>query len=421
MSHLQAWRLSPASPASRWCRSATGYPVSACGPPQQWDSTILQPAIAAHPNVSFFVASGDYGLLRRGYLPGGIARGGRRGRHEPVPHEQRPVEQRDRLDQAPGGLGQAPAAGTARPSRYRPTSRPTASPATTACAPLRTCLLTPAGPTAWTPAWPSTTPSTSAPPTPGCSRRHQPLGPAVGRHGQHRRPGPRPRRRPAPGCHCDADGPLRRGQNSPRATSTTSPRAPTSFYPNHAGPGYDLVTGLGSPRANLLLPDLAAFGLASKASIATQPPPSVAAGHSFGIIADATNSFGVRRRQLQWHRHALAGDAARAGPRSRRSPCRSPRWRRHLPEPVAAQEGQWLHVQRHHDRPDVGHHQPRLGVFTRSRESATSIRFPWPAAWRRPSPRLIRIATPATSSRSPPPASLTRRPPASSWSRTARA
>ena len=60
-----------------------------------------------------------------------------------------------------------------------------------------------------------------------------------------------------------------------------------------AGPGYDLVTGLGTPKANLLIPDLAAFGLASKATIVTQPPPSVVAGASFGIIAAATDSFGA--------------------------------------------------------------------------------------------------------------------------------
>ena len=59
-----------------------------------------------------------------------------------------------------------------------------------------------------------------------------------------------------------------------------------------AGPGYDLVTGLGSPKANLLIPAPVAFGLASKATIATQPPPSVVAGHSFGIIA-------LRRRFLR--------------------------------------------------------------------------------------------------------------------------
>ena len=60
-----------------------------------------------------------------------------------------------------------------------------------------------------------------------------------------------------------------------------------------AGPGYDLVTGLGTPRANLLLPELSAYGLASQASIVTQPPPSVVAGGSFGIIASPTDSVGA--------------------------------------------------------------------------------------------------------------------------------
>src|SRR5262249_6106908 len=58
-----------------------------------------------------------------------------------------------------------------------------------------------------------------------------------------------------------------------------------------AGPGYDLVTGLGSPKADLLLPDLAK--VASQASIVTQPPPSVVAGASFGIVAEAVNSLGL--------------------------------------------------------------------------------------------------------------------------------
>ncbi len=61
-------------------------------------------------------------------------------------------------------------------------------------------------------------------------------------------------------------------------------------YP--AGPGYDLVTGLGSPEGNLLIPNLAAFGLASKADLNTQPPPVVVSGGSFGIIASATDSLG---------------------------------------------------------------------------------------------------------------------------------
>jgi len=60
-----------------------------------------------------------------------------------------------------------------------------------------------------------------------------------------------------------------------------------------AGPGYDLVTGIGTPKANLLIPNLASFGLASESSVVTEPPPSVVSGASFGIIASATDSAGV--------------------------------------------------------------------------------------------------------------------------------
>jgi subtilase family serine protease len=60
-----------------------------------------------------------------------------------------------------------------------------------------------------------------------------------------------------------------------------------------AGPGYDLVTGLGSPKANLLVPDLAAYGLASQSSLITQAPPSVVAGANFGIIASPADDFGA--------------------------------------------------------------------------------------------------------------------------------
>ena len=60
-----------------------------------------------------------------------------------------------------------------------------------------------------------------------------------------------------------------------------------------AGPGYDLVTGIGTPKANLLIPSLAAFGAASQSSIATEPPPSVVTGATFGIVASATDSLGV--------------------------------------------------------------------------------------------------------------------------------
>ncbi len=60
-----------------------------------------------------------------------------------------------------------------------------------------------------------------------------------------------------------------------------------------AGAGYDLVTGIGSPKANLLIPALTALGQASTASIVTQPPPSVVSGATFGIIVSATDSLGI--------------------------------------------------------------------------------------------------------------------------------
>ena len=60
-----------------------------------------------------------------------------------------------------------------------------------------------------------------------------------------------------------------------------------------AGPGYDLVTGLGSPKANLLIPDLVALGLARNSSIVTQPPPTVVTSATFGIVATATDAFGT--------------------------------------------------------------------------------------------------------------------------------
>ena len=43
-----------------------------------------------------------------------------------------------------------------------------------------------------------------------------------------------------------------------------------NFY--NAGPGYDLVTGRGSPIANKLIPDLADYGAATRASSPTSRP-----------------------------------------------------------------------------------------------------------------------------------------------------
>ena len=60
-----------------------------------------------------------------------------------------------------------------------------------------------------------------------------------------------------------------------------------------AGPGYDLVTGIGSPVANLLIPDLAGYGLATTATVFTQPPPSLVQGDFFGIVASPTSYPGT--------------------------------------------------------------------------------------------------------------------------------
>jgi hypothetical protein len=59
-----------------------------------------------------------------------------------------------------------------------------------------------------------------------------------------------------------------------------------------AGPGYDLATGLGTPVANLLVPDLASFGLASQIEIKTEPPSTVAADGTFGLTVQVEDRLG---------------------------------------------------------------------------------------------------------------------------------
>jgi subtilase family serine protease len=60
-----------------------------------------------------------------------------------------------------------------------------------------------------------------------------------------------------------------------------------------AGPGYDEVTGLGSPRANLLVNDLAAYGLAAKLVVSAEPQASLKAGGSFGFSVLAEDASGA--------------------------------------------------------------------------------------------------------------------------------
>ncbi len=59
-----------------------------------------------------------------------------------------------------------------------------------------------------------------------------------------------------------------------------------------AKPGYDEVTGLGSPKADLLVPDLAAYGIGSKLAVTTEPPASVISGDGFGLTVTLADSFG---------------------------------------------------------------------------------------------------------------------------------
>jgi hypothetical protein len=60
-----------------------------------------------------------------------------------------------------------------------------------------------------------------------------------------------------------------------------------------AGPGYDEVTGLGTPRVSILVPDLASDGAAAKLVVSAPPPESVTAGSAFGLtvlVEDARGS-----------------------------------------------------------------------------------------------------------------------------------
>jgi hypothetical protein len=59
-----------------------------------------------------------------------------------------------------------------------------------------------------------------------------------------------------------------------------------------AARGYDEVTGLGSPIANVLIPDLAAYGRATHLAVTDQPPSSLTAGSQFHLIVAAEGPFG---------------------------------------------------------------------------------------------------------------------------------
>ncbi len=59
-----------------------------------------------------------------------------------------------------------------------------------------------------------------------------------------------------------------------------------------AGVGYDLVTGRGSPVANLLVSDLAGYQLPAQLTFSTEPPASVGAGQTFTVTVKVQDSLG---------------------------------------------------------------------------------------------------------------------------------
>ncbi len=57
----------------------------------------------------------------------------------------------------------------------------------------------------------------------------------------------------------------------------------TGYNGDYTTPGYDYVTGLGTPVANLLVPDLASYEMSNQLVVTSQPTGSVDAGSSFGL------------------------------------------------------------------------------------------------------------------------------------------
>ena len=86
----------------------------------------------------------------------------------------------------------------------------------------------------------------------------------------------------------------------------TSPRAGTAVCA--ALSGYDLVTGLGSPKANLLVPDLVAYGSAAKLAVLAQPPGNLRAGASFGVSILVENSAGAAEQSFDGNVTISMGD-----------------------------------------------------------------------------------------------------------------
>ena len=76
---------------------------------------------------------------------------------------------------------------------------------------------------------------------------------------------------------------------SPRSTINDITSGSNGVF--SAGPGYDEVTGLGSPKATSD-PDLATYGTASRLRSRPSLRASVIAGDSFGVVVAAENPAG---------------------------------------------------------------------------------------------------------------------------------
>ncbi len=59
-----------------------------------------------------------------------------------------------------------------------------------------------------------------------------------------------------------------------------------------AGPGYDEVTGLGSPVADAIVPDLASYDIGPELAVTAGPPAAITAGDPFGLTVAVENPDG---------------------------------------------------------------------------------------------------------------------------------
>ena len=108
----------------------------------------------------------------------------------------------------------------------------------------------------------------------------------------------------------------------------------TGYNGYYTAPGYDYVTGLGTPVANLLVPDLASYGMSDQLVVTAQPASSLSTGSSFGLTVAVESPGGQIHDRRDRHRHPLPREQPRwRGPR-RHLDGDSRKWRRDLLGPI---------------------------------------------------------------------------------------